>query len=450
MDTLNVFVVDDERIIRVSVADELRDSNCNVYEFSGPIAALKQLHETSVDVVLTDLKMPEMDGIEFMRKIKEFNKEIIVVMMTSYATVETAIEALKIGAYDFLTKPFQMDIIGLLIRRIQELKSIKEDNKQLRKKVQEKYDFSSFVGENKDVQEIFNLIKLVVNTSSSVLITGETGTGKELLTNVIHYNSNRRKQAFVKVSCAILSREIFESELFGHIKGSFTGAEKDRMGRFEMANEGTLYLDDVDDIPLDLQVKLLRVLEEQEVERVGGATPIKIDVRLIASTKVDLKKLVEEGKFREDLYYRLNVFPIHIKPLRERKSDISVLVHEFVKKFSQERDISIDADAMEILKDYSWPGNVRELRNLVERLTILAHDGCIDVEKIPLEITEKNQNKFIGTIGKQSLVDCVNEFETNAINFALKKSKDNKSKAAEFLKIPLSTLRTKMEKHGIM
>ena len=291
---------------------------------------------------------------------------------------------------------------------------------------------------------------MVINTDTTVLITGETGTGKELLTNIIHYNSLRRKRPFIKVSCAVLSKEIFESELFGHVKGSFTGADKDKPGRFELSDTGTIYLDDVDDIPLDLQVKLLRVLEEREVERVGATKATKIDIRVIASTKVDLKKLVEEGKFREDLYYRLSVFPVNIPPLRERKDDIRFLLKYFIGIFAKEREIKIYSEAMSVLQNYDWPGNVRELKNLAERLVILSyHDNKIDMQKIPAELSLKETRHFFSHLGQKSLVECLSNFEINAIKFALMKNNNNKSKAAIYLKIPLSTLRTKMEKYNI-
>ncbi len=450
MKRYNVFVVDDERIIRVSVADELREAGCNVFEFSNAISAIQKMRDIDVDIIFTDVRMSEMDGIEFLRKIKNYNPNIYVVIMTAYSTVSVAVESLRLGAYDFLMKPFEMELVLMIYKRIKELKSIKNDNKILRSKVEKKYDFSSFIGKSKATQEIFELIKLVINTNTTVLITGETGTGKELLSNIIHYNSERKKRPFIKVSCAILSREIFESELFGHVKGAFTGADKDKPGRFELADTGTLYLDDVDDIPLDLQVKLLRVLEEREVERVGATKAIKIDVRVIASTKVELKKLVEAGKFREDLYYRLSVFPVNIVPLRERKDDIKSLINYFVGKFAKERNIKIDAEAMKILQKYDWPGNIRELKNLAERLVILSyHDNIINVEKIPAELSLKNTRHFFSHLGEKSLVECLSNFEINAIKYALVKSNNNKSKAAIFLKIPLSTLRTKMEKYNI-
>ncbi|NOR88333.1 MAG: response regulator, partial [Bacteroidales bacterium] len=296
---MKIYVVDDERIIRVSLADELRDAGYEVFEFANAISALSQIKTIIPDIVITDMKMPEMNGIDFLKKIKGFKPNIYVILMTAYSTVSTAVEAMKLGAYDYISKPFDNEEMLLTIKRVLELKQVKDENKALKIKLKQDYDFSSYVGNSKGVNQIFDLVKIVAQKSTSVLLVGETGTGKELLTNIIHYNSSRNKKPLVKVSCAILSREIFESELFGHEKGAFTGAIADKAGRFEKADGGTLYLDDIDDIPLDLQVKLLRALEEREIERLGSNKAIKIDIRLIASTKKDLKKMVEEGKFRE-------------------------------------------------------------------------------------------------------------------------------------------------------
>lgn len=299
---MKIYIVDDERIIRVSLADELKDEGFEVMEFAHAAPALLKMKEEQPDIVITDLKMPDINGVEFLKKIKQINSNIFVVLMTAYSSVQTAVEAMKLGAYDYIEKPFDNEKILLIIDRILEFKKVKDENKELKKKLKQDYDFSSYVGNSERVNEIFDLVKIVAQKPTTVLLAGETGTGKELLTNIIHYNSKRSKKPLVKVSCAILSREIFESELFGHSKGAFTGAVSDKIGKFELANEGTLYLDDIDDVPLDLQVKLLRALEEREIERLGSNKVIKVDIRLIASTKKDLRKMVDEGKFREDLF----------------------------------------------------------------------------------------------------------------------------------------------------
>jgi DNA-binding NtrC family response regulator len=443
-----VYVVDDERIIRVTIADDLREAGYVVREFSSAHAALQQINEddADVDLIITDLKMPGMDGLEFMSRVKKIKPEIFVLLMTAHATVDTAVKAMKLGAYDYIAKPFDMDELLLAIERIKEVKEVKEENKQLRSQVGDKYDMSAFIGQSTETHKVFDLVRIVSGKSTSVLITGETGTGKELLTSIIHFNSDRSRRPLVKVSCAVLSREIFESELFGHVKGAFTGAESSRTGRFEMANNGTLYLDDVDDIPYDLQVKLLRALEEGEIEKVGGGETVKINVRVIASTKKDLKEMVAQGKFREDLFYRLNVFPINLPPLRERPEDIALLAKHFVKEFSPATAVEIDSEVLEILKQYQFPGNVREIKNLMERLVLLSTNRVINKKIIPMEIRFPGKAHTCFYFDNKPLADILREVETNAIRDALMRSGGNKAKAAQILQIPASTLKSRIEK----
>lgn len=450
MSSLKILIVDDERIIRVTLADDLKDSGYKVTEFSEPRSALLFIKENNIDVVITDLKMPQMDGISFLNEIKKINENIFVVIMTAYASYPTAVEAIKLGAYDFITKPFDTEKILLILERIKELKALKSDNRNLRKQIQQIYDFSSFVGQSPIIKEVFKLVELVANSTSTVLIVGETGTGKELLTNIIHYNSNRRKEPFIKVSCAILSKEIFESELFGHEKGAFTGAEKQKIGRFELASNGTLYLDDIDDIPIDLQVKFLRAIEQQEIERVGGSETIKINVRIIASTKVDLKELVKIGRFREDLYYRLNVFPIKLPSLKERKSDVPLLINHFFKLLSPAKEIIVKNETLEILTNYDWKGNVRELKNITERLfLLLGNNNEVDNSILPFEILHKQIDINLLNSENKPINDAINDYETSIIINALNKFNGNKNKAAEFLGIPPSTLRSKLQKYNL-
>ena len=443
---MKIFVVDDERIIRVTLADDLKDAGYQVIEFSNAGAALGHLREVEPNIIITDLKMPGMTGIEFLKKIKAYNPQIHVVLMTAFSTVNTAVEAMKLGAYDYIRKPFENEKMLITVKRIEELIKVKSENKFLRAEVQPKYGLSSFVGSTPAVKEMFELIKIVADKDTSILITGETGTGKELLTKIIHFNSNRNKNPLVKVSCAILSREIFESELFGHEKGAFTGAETSKKGRFEYAHTGTLYLDDIDDVPLDLQVKLLRVLEEREFERLGSSQPVKIDIRVIASTKKDLRQLVNEGKFREDLYYRLNVFPIHIPPLRERKADIVKMLQHYVAVFSPTEKIKIEAEVIDILSKYTFPGNARELKNLCERLVLLSQNKTISASIIPPEIRFPHETISCTSFDNKSLMDILKEVEHNAILNALQQSNGNKAKAAELLGLPASTLKSKIAK----
>lgn len=445
---LKIYVVDDERLIRVAIADDLREAGYDVREFSSAHAALQQINQENagVDLIITDLKMPGMDGLELMAKVKKIRPEIFVLLMTAHATVDTAVEAMKLGAYDYIAKPFDMDELFLAIERITEVKEVKDENKQLRNQISRKYDMSSFIGQSTGTHKVFDLVKIIAGKSTSVLITGETGTGKELLTGIIHFNSQRSRRPLIKVSCAILSREIFESELFGHVKGAFTGAENTRAGRFEMADKGTLYLDDVDDIPYDLQVKLLRALEEGEIEKVGGGETIKVDVRVIASTKKNLKDMVAQGRFREDLYYRLNVFPINLPPLRERPDDIALLAKHFVNEFSGGQEVKIDHEVLEILKQYQFPGNVREIKNLMERLVLLSTDGIIDKRIIPVDVRFPGKPHTCFYFENKPLVEILREVEVNAIRDALMRSGGNKARAAQILQVPPSTLKSRIEK----
>lgn len=446
---MRIYVVDDERIIRVSLADELRDAGFEVFEFAHANAALMKMRDLKPDLVITDLKMPDIDGVELLKRVKEIDQNIFVILMTAYSTVSTAVETMKLGAYDYIEKPFDNQSVLLIIERIIELKQIKDENKELKIKLNQKYDFSSFVGDSPAIDKVFDLVKIVAKKDTSILIIGETGTGKELLTNIIHYNCSRNKKPLIKVSCAILNRDIFESELFGHEKGAFTGAVSEKIGRFEMANEGTLYLDDIDDIPLDLQVKLLRALEEGEIERVGGTKVIKVDIRLIASTKKNLRKMVDEGKFREDLYYRLNIFPIMLPPLRERPKDIVNLTSHFISVFAPNEDIAIDDDALNVLKNYHFRGNVRELKNLVERLTLLSTNNKITTETIPYEIKFPDIRPDHLTFENMALNDILENVEMNSIQMALDKTNGNKAKASELLGIPASTLKSKISKYKL-
>ena len=445
---MKVVVVDDERIIRVALVDELRDAGYQVKEFANARAALMEMKEFEPDVVVSDLKMPRMDGIEFLTKTKERFPNTCFILMTAYSTVSTAVEAMKLGAYDYITKPFDNEEMLIVLKRVEEFRNAKEENKFFHKQIEKEFELSSFVGQSEPVAKVFDLVKIVANKSTSVLITGETGTGKELLTKVIHYNSNRRKKPLIKVSCATLSREIFESEMFGHEKGAFTGAEKEKIGRFELAHTGTLYLDDIDDVPLDMQVKLLRAIEEREIERVGGKEPIKIDIRIIASTKKDLRQLVVEGKFREDLFYRLQVFPINIPPLRERVQDIPLLVDHFVKVFSEDEPVTVDPGVYEILKSYPFPGNTRELKNLTERLVLMADDNKITENVVPAEIKYPGKSIVVSNFDNKTLTEIMDDVERHSIFMALDKAQGNKAKAAEMLGIPASTLKSKLGKYS--
>ena len=451
MKKLNICIVEDEEILRVSLKDDLLDVGYSVTDFENPIKALEHFKKKKCDIIISDIRLPEMNGLELLSKIKSIDPNVFVIMMTAFGSVETAVEAMKKGAFDYITKPFDKDELLLIIDKIKEIKSLQTKNLEYQNYFQDQFNFDAFIGKSNYVNELKETLKIISLSNSTVLITGETGTGKELIANLIHYNSPRKDKPLIKVSCGILSKEVIESELFGHEKGAFTGADKLRLGRFEKADQGTIYLDDIDDVPLEVQVKLLRVLQEQEIERVGSSEPIKIDVRIVASTKADLSKLVKEGKFREDLFYRLNVLPIHLKPLRERKEDIVPLFNYFLNQFSYQKKYEVEDSVYEILKNYRWPGNVRELKNLTERLTILCYDCKISSSRLPQELfsTEMDYSQLISEQNK-SLTEIVEEVEKQLIQNALLKTANNKAKAAELLGLPPSTLKSKIEKYEIM
>ncbi|MFN3693753.1 MAG: sigma-54-dependent transcriptional regulator [Ignavibacterium sp.] len=450
MKKLNICIVEDEEILRVSLKDDLLDAGYIVNDFENPLKALEHFKKKNCDIVISDIRLPQMNGLDLLSKIKSINPNTFVIMMTAFGSVETAVEAMKKGAYDYITKPFDKEELLLIINRIKEVKTLQSKNLDFQNYFQDQFNFDAFIGNSSFVNELKETLKIISQTNSTVLITGETGTGKELIANLIHYHSPRRDKPLIKVSCGILSKEVIESELFGHERGAFTGAEKLRIGRFEKADQGTIYLDDIDDIPIDVQIKLLRVIQEQEIERVGSSESIKIDVRIIASTKADLSKLVQEGKFREDLYYRLNVLPIHLKPLRERKEDIIPLFNYFLNRFSNQKQFEIEKNVYDILKNYRWSGNVRELKNLAERLSILCFDSKITTDRLPQEIilTKPNIENILKSENK-SLTEIIEEVEKQLIQNALIRTGNNKAKAAELLGLPPSTLKSKIEKYGM-
>lgn len=450
MKGLNICIIEDEEILRETLKDDLTDAGYSVTAFEHPIKALEYITKNNVEVVISDIRLPHMSGMELLPKIKSVKPQTFVIMMTAYGTIDSAVEAMKKGAYDYLTKPFKKEELLITLERVKELFALQKRNRNYQSHFSSKYSLENYIGESEFVKELRNTIQVVANSNSTVLITGETGTGKELVANLIHYNSPRKNQPLIKVSCAILSREVIESELFGHEKGAYTGADKQRIGRFEAADGGTIYLDDIDDIPLEIQVKLLRVLQEQEIERVGNNVPIKIDVRVIASTKKNLLDLIKQGKFREDLYYRLNVIPIHIKPLRERKEDISPLFKHFIYHFSENRNISIDNEIYNMLASYHWPGNVRELKNLAERLVIMCKNDLVTPSSLPSEMFAKVDVDLERMCNEgKTLNEILEEVEIKLIKNALVRTNNNKAKAAELLGLPPSTLKSKIEKYGI-
>lgn len=470
---MRVLLVEDDRVARVPLRDDIAEAGYDVDEAGSAEEALELLGKKGYDVVVTDLRMPGMDGIELLERIKAESPDTEVIVITAYGTVRTAVRAMKLGAYEYLTKPFDNEELLLLLERIRRMREVMEENVRLRRRLEERYRLEDMVGKGHKMQEVFRLIRTVASSDSTVLLQGETGTGKELAAHAIHELSPRRDGPFVKVSCAALSRELLESELFGHVKGAFTSAVKDKPGKFELADGGTIFLDEVDDIPLELQVKLLRVLQEREFERVGGTRTIRVDVRVIAATKVDLLERVRRGLFREDLYYRLNVVPIRLPPLRERKEDVPLLMEHFLRKLGAEGRIEMTPEAMKLLMDYDWPGNVRELENLVERLVVVGAGPKVGPEDLPPEIRspapkEKGPSleevlrrqeelermiRMLGSseprLGNASFEEIVEAKERELITEALRRTGGNKTKAAELLGMKLSTFRDKMKRLGL-
>ena len=342
--------------------------------------------ESGYDLILCDLKMPRMDGMEALRRIRAKDKDAVIIIVTGHATISKAVEAIKLGAFDFVEKPIDFQRLSVVIDKAMEHSRLINENKRLRNQLEDAFNFDNIVGDSSAMKRVFYLIRKVAPTNSTVLILGESGTGKELIAKAIHYNSERRTRPLVTINCGAIPQELLESELFGYEKGAFTGAVRSRMGRFELANTGTIFLDEIGDMPLSLQVKMLRVLQEKTIERIGSGNVIKVDVRIIAATHQDLEERIRQGAFREDLYYRLNVFPITLPPLRERRTDIPLLAKHILEKFRAERGhriAGISPEAQKYFMQYYWPGNVREMENIIERAVILKDSGMIDLEDLP-------------------------------------------------------------------
>ncbi len=444
-----ILVVDDDSLLRDFLAETLNRSGYHMDLVSTGEEALEKMKREDYDVILSDVRMPNMDGMELLKAVKDFLPDAKVVMMTAYATVQNAVEAMKLGAFDYVMKPFSIDEIELVIKRALEHKQLLMENKLLRSEVIGKYRFENIVGKSPQMQKIFELVETVADTKATVLITGESGTGKELIAKAIHYNSSRREGPFIRINCAALPEGLVESELFGHEKGSFTGAIRQSRGRFELADRGTLLLDEISEISLHLQGKLLRVLQEREFERVGSGIPIQVDVRIIATSNRNLERLIEQGKFREDLFYRLNVVPIHIPPLRERKEDIPALAQHFLKKYCLENNRQIEGISQKVYQmfmEYSWPGNVRELENYIERAVVTAKGNILYPRDFPKEL---GFGKIKLPSEEMEVGLSLEEAERQLILKTLKAKGGNRTKTAEILGISTRTLRNKLHEYGV-
>jgi DNA-binding NtrC family response regulator len=448
---IKILVIDDEPLMRLTIQDALAGEGYEVAVAETGKRGTDLLKENHTDIVITDLRLPDMDGIEILREVKTSQPMTQVVLITAYGSIDSAVTAMKEGATDYLTKPFAMDELLLIIKRLLRMRQLEEENLQLRKKVEERFGLEGLVGKSQPMQKIYDLIETVSQTDTTVLIHGESGTGKEMVANAIHLQSPRKKGHFIKVNCAALPETLLETELFGHEKGAFTGAIKRRIGRFEMAHGGTLFLDEVGEISPAVQVKLLRVLQERKFERVGANETISADVRLVCATQRDLKEETRKGTFRDDLYYRLNVVPIALPPLRERQDDIFPLADHFINKFSEKMGKEIDGlskEASALLMNYPFPGNIRELENMLERAIALMKGRVIQAEDLPEELC--GQTGPVRDIcerlrGSKSLSQAVGLFEKEYIQDILEMTKGKKGQAAEILGISRKTLWEKIK-----
>jgi len=441
---VKILVVDDEPIVRESLRDWLSDSGHNVLIADNGPQALELIEKERPGIALVDLVMPGMNGIDLLKKAKELSPEIEVIIITAYGSIPTAIDAVKQGAYDYIEKPFCPEKAELLIDKLLEHRRLVEENICLHQRLEDRYRFENIIAKSRRMQQVIEIIRVVAKSSATVLITGGSGTGKELVARAIHVQSDRRSRPFVAVSCAALPESLLESELFGHEKGAFTGAYTQRKGKFEAANKGTLFLDEIGEMSANIQVHLLRVLEEREFTRVGGNDLIKVDVRVICATNKDMKKAIGCGQFREDLYYRLNVMTIELPPLRDRKEDIPLLAQHFLRKFAVENQKCIEgfsSDAMDFLLTYEWPGNIRQLENAIERAVILRENSQIELEDLRPE-------SFLATEIASPGRD-LRDVEQNHIVSVLSQCDGNFSKAARTLGISRATLYNKIKAYGI-
>ena len=446
--THKILIIDDDSSLRRVLEFNLQEEGYEIVTASSGEEGVRLFGETGPALVITDMKMPGMDGMQVLAAIKEHSPETLVIIITAFGAVEAAVAAMKAGAHDYITKPFNRDALRLTVARALRFSGLARENRRLKDELADRDAFRHIVGTSTAMAGVFTVIRKVADTEATVLITGESGTGKELVARAIHAGSSRKNGPFLAINCAAIPRDLLESELFGHVKGAFTGAVKDKEGRFRQAEGGTLFLDEVGELPLELQPKLLRTLQEKSIEPVGGSMTVKLDVRVVAATNLDIDRALAAGSFREDLYYRLAVIPLHLPPLRERKDDIPLLLKYFCNRHGTQQ-VSFSRDALALLTDYSWPGNVRELENLVERLLILRDSDTITAADLP--------DKLRGT--SQSATTVVNlphegysleQLEREVVVAALERNAWNQTAAARFLRIPRHTLIYRMEKYGIV
>ena len=448
--TAKILVIDDDTSLRRVLEYNLQEAGYEVRTAASGEEGVYLFAQQQPDLVITDMKMPGMDGLTLLKAVKERSPETLVVIITAFGTIDLAVEAMKAGAYDYITKPFNREALRLTIGKALQFSGLAQENRLLKSQLADKADFRTIIGTSPKMEQLFQVIRKVADTEAAILITGESGTGKELVARSIHANSSRRDAPFLAINCAAIPRDLLESELFGHVKGAFTGAVRDKSGKFQLAEGGTLFLDEVGDLPLELQPKLLRALQEKEVTPLGGTTLQRLDVRIVAATNMDIDRALAAGNFREDLYYRLAVIPLELPPLRERPTDIPLLIRYFCGKHQGEK-VLFDADALNALVAYSWPGNVRELENSVERMLIMRNSEMITREELPDKILKDYQQRPTGA-GVINLPDegySLEQLEREVVVNALERNDWNQTAAARFLRIPRHTLIYRLEKYGI-
>ncbi|MEK7701793.1 MAG: sigma-54 dependent transcriptional regulator [candidate division NC10 bacterium] len=454
MPDTRVLVVDDERSMRDLLAIMLKQAGHDVALAEGGAQAIDSLKRESFDLVITDLRMREVDGLAVLRAATEHSPQTVVLMITAFASTETAVEAMKLGAYDYITKPFKMDEIKLTVANALERKRLQDENRALKRQLRRERGFETFLGRSRQMLDIFETIRKAADSPSTVLVTGESGTGKELVARAIHEASPRRSGPFVSLNCGAIPETLMESELFGHVKGAFTGAVASTTGLFSAANGGTLFLDEITEVPPSVQVKLLRAIQEREVRRVGDTRDVKVDVRLIAASNRDVAKAVVGGMLREDLFYRLNVIPIHLPPLRERREDIPLLVAHFVKKVSAElgRPVrGVTPEVLTILESYHWPGNIRELENVIERALVLGSVDMLDADALPPDLRRPRDADATPVEIPEDGLDLeatLDQIERRYIQMALARTGGVQTRAAELLRVSFRQLRYKLQKYA--
>lgn len=458
MSQLHVLVVDDDPAVRDVLQEVLIQEEYSVSTAEDGAAAIQAVKDSVVHIVITDFQLPDIDGLEIIDRLAKLDAKIIPIMMTGFGTIETAVRAMKSGAFDFITKPFDLEAVAVVVRKAGEFLRLRQENHLLRKAVRDQYRLEQLVGASQPIEQVMEFVGKVADSDSTVMIQGESGTGKELVARMLHFNSLRKDRPLVPVNCGAIPENLLESELFGHEKGAFTGATHARMGRFELANGGTIFLDEIGEMSLPLQVKLLRVLQEREFERVGGNRTIHVDVRIVAATNQDLEILVEEKRFRKDLFYRLNVIPIVIPPLRDRRSDIPLLIDHFLSRFNQSKHTEVsglDPDALAMLTEYDWPGNIRELENMIERLVVLKKYGVISIGDLPEKICRRSSGSELREQFIRFSEDGINlsreveQYEKHLIMEALRKANGVTSRAAQLLHLNRTTLVEKLKRKGV-